>query len=622
MRSRRVSFITLSFLVLSILFTVPGAVPSESLWTECTHPELTIPPGMKEIVSLWDFRDQEVKGLGFALTKDSKVHISAVGGGDRAFWRDMFDNEDESGMFASGWIINADTRELVWEMTMDNTSGRTSHRSFDDDVSLDKGSYEVYYSAYGYYHNSSFSTSSINIDRRQGHRSGQLSGRSFFGIFDDNENLYDDFMDVAKDFGITISVDDADAAAVTQFDPPKKSTRAVFSMVGIGDGEVIKKQMKLSRGLTLHVYALGEGRNRDDIYDHGWIINSATRERVWDMENKNTRYAGGASKNVRWNDNLELSAGAYEVYYVTDDSHSSEDWNSKPPYDPFMYGITLSALNDKDKDAVSVGEIPDMDKNTIVSLTRVGDDDFTSAGFTLKSDAKVRIYALGEMDSDEDMADYGWIVNANTRERVWQMEGRKTVHAGGASKNRMIDEIITLTKGNYLAYYETDGSHSYRDWNSDPPMDEAHYGLSVYGWSDGFDPKSVTSFKEGEGEEENVIAQLIRVKDDRHMTKQFTIEKPTRVRIYALGEGVDRELADYGWIEDAKTGRTVWEMTYRMTDRAGGASKNRQVSTTIVLEKGEYELHYRTDDSHAYNDWNDDPPEDRTHWGITVTKEE
>jgi hypothetical protein len=217
------------------------------------------------------------------------------------------------------------------------------------------------------------------------------------------------------------------------------------------------------------------------------------------------------------------------------------------------------------------------------------------------------------------MADYGWIVNAKTRERVWEMDGRKTSHAGGASKNRLVDEIITLPKGNYLAYYETDGSHSYRDWNSDPPMDESHYGLSIYGWSNGFDSKSVASFSEGE--DENVIAQLIRVKDDRHVTKTFTIEEPTRVRIYAIGEGVDRDMADYGWIEDAKTGTTVWEMTYRMTEQAGGASKNREVSTTIMLEKGEYELHYRTDGSHAFNDWNDDPPEDRVHWGITVIKE-
>jgi len=26
---------------------------------------------------------------------------------------------------------------------------------------------------------------------------------------------------------------------------------------------------------------------------------------------------------------------------------------------------------------------------------------------------------------------------------------------------------------------------------------------------------------------------------------------------------------DYGWIEEAKTGKTVWEMTYHMTEHAG-----------------------------------------------------
>lgn len=618
MRPRRVSLTVLSLLVLSVLFTVTGAVPSKSIWNP--RPELSTPPGMKDIVSLWDFRDQEVKGAGFELSRDAEVHISAIGGGDRGFWRDMFNNEDESGMFASGWIINADTRELVWEMTLDNTSGRSSHRSFDDNVSLNKGSYEVYYSAHSYYRSSSFSTSNINIDRRRGSRSSWSSG-SFFGIFDrDNENLYDEFMDYAKDYGITISIDEARAGSVSEFTVPKKGGRMVLSIIGVGDGELIRRHLKIPHAMTVHIYALGEATNRDEEFDHGWLVNSSTRERVWEMADRHTRYAGGASKNIRWSGDVELAAGTYELYYVTDDSHSTEDWNAKPPYDPLMYGISISAANDRDVNAVSVGEIPDLDATAIVRLTKPDDNDFLTAGFSLKKDTKIRVYALGEMASDRDMADYGWIVSAKTRERVWEMEGRKTSHAGGASKNRMIDEVITLPRGNYVAYYETDGSHSYRDWNSDPPYDEASYGLSIYGWGENFDPKSVGSFSEGD--EENVIAQIIRVKDNRHMTKGFSLDRPTRVRIYALGEGVDRDMADYGWIEDARTGRTIWEMTYRMTDRAGGARKNRKVSTTIMLEKGEYELHYRTDGSHAFNDWNDDPPEDRIHWGITVTKEE
>ena len=78
---------------------------------------------------------------------------------------------------------------------------------------------------------------------------------------------------------------------------------------------------------------------------------------------------------------------------------------------------------------------------------------------------------------------------------------------------------------------------------------------------------------------------------------------------------------DYGWIEEAKSGKLVWEMTYWMTDHAGGAKKNRMVSTVITLQPGEYELNYESDGSHSFNDWNSDPPEDRIHWGITLYRE-
>ena len=80
-------------------------------------------------------------------------------------------------------------------------------------------------------------------------------------------------------------------------------------------------------------------------------------------------------------------------------------------------------------------------------------------------------------------------------------------------------------------------------------------------------------------------------------------------------------MADYAWIEDTKTGNVVWEMTYRTTTHAGGAKTNRLFDRSVLLEKGEYELHYQTDDSHAFGSWNDDPPEDRTHWGVTIYKD-
>ena len=41
---------------------------------------------------------------------------------------------------------------------------------------------------------------------------------------------------------------------------------------------------------------------------------------------------------------------------MTDGSHSSADWNAKPPSDPLRYGIILAASSDADRRAVSVAD--------------------------------------------------------------------------------------------------------------------------------------------------------------------------------------------------------------------------------------------------------------------------
>jgi len=40
--------------------------------------------------------------------------------------------------------------------------------------------------------------------------------------------------------------------------------------------------------------------------------------------------------------------------------------------------------------------------------------------------------------------------------------------------------------------------------------------------------------------------------------------------------------------------------------------------TAIRLEKGDYILHYVSDDSHGYGGWNASAPRDTAHWGITL----
>jgi hypothetical protein len=115
-----------------------------------------------------------------------------------------------------------------------------------------------------------------------------------------------------------------------------------------------------------------------------------------------------------------------------------------------------------------------------------------------------------------------------------------------------------------------------------------------------------------------ILVQIVGVGDDEEHEKQFTLNRDTDVRIYALGEGDRDEMYDYAWIEDYNTSRTVWKMRYRDTRKAGGASKNRLFDGTIRLKRGTYVVYYVSDDSHAYGDWNQNPPRDRTSWGITI----
>ncbi len=63
-------------------------------------------------------------------------------------------------------------------------------------------------------------------------------------------------------------------------------------------------------------------------------------------------------------------------------------------------------------------------------------------------------------------------------------------------------------------------------------------------------------------------------------------------------------------------------MTYRKTDHAGGSKKNRSFNGIIMLPKGQYNLIYKTDDSHSYNNWNATPPEDTDRYGIILMKAE
>lgn len=250
----------------------------------------------------------------------------------------------------------------------------------------------------------------------------------------------------------------------------------VASLRGVGDDESRHVGFSVARPLTMRVHALGEG-SRDEMYDYAWISNAHTHEPVWVMEYQDTRHAGGADKNREADHEVSLGAGDYVLHYTSDGSHSSHSWNATPPRHPDRWGVTLSMANPRDLRYVRAFD-PSAVGNALVRLVGARDHAHLRGAFELDRDADVRVYAIGEGTGGE-MHDYAWLEDAATNRPVWEMQYDQTEHAGGAEKNRMVNLVVRLPAGRYVAHYVTDGSHSVEGWNAPPPFAPHNYGFSV-----------------------------------------------------------------------------------------------------------------------------------------------
>ncbi len=559
----------------------------------------------KNILEITSIRIGEVKYAGFKLESGKSIHIEAIGAGADDMPRKIknFQN-DPSGMFVYAWIINAQTRDFVWQMNVENTkkdSRRGYNRKFDGDVRLAPGEYEVYFTAQEP-HNINFDDGFFSLGRLL---DKLLRGDDYYDNYEEEWHL------------IIENIDDISSAELVDKFHRARKAQAVLNITDLQNSDFQQQGFTLTEKGVFNIYAIGEAFDGEE-YDYGWIVNADNSRKVWEMIYENSDHIGGAIKNRVWKAEVEIGPGDYWVYYVTDDSHSPEEWNANPPYDPDFYGITINGVPDK-FNPKSIKELIKLKVNPILQINKVGNDAFVKEGFQIDEKLKVRVHALGE-GRDGEMFDYGWIVDADTRKKVWEMDYYRTRHGGGDDKNRLIDEIVTLPAGSFIVYYVTDGSHSYRSWNTSPPYDPVNWGITVYPADAKYSEKHIRRLTEIE-KDPNLIAQIVRVRDDEHIRKRFTLRTETELRVYAIGEGEWEEMYDYGWIEDIDRDEVVWKMTYEKTRWAGGARKNRKVDGIITLKPGNYELNYVTDGSHSFNDWNANPPDDPINWGITLYDE-
>jgi hypothetical protein len=390
------------------------------------------------IVSLRGTSKEQYQQAGFILDRATDVEVYAVG------------EAREDAEFDAGWIINADTRAKVWKLTWNDSSpagGAEKNRSAWFTRKLPAGRYAAFYAT------------------------------------DDSHDLSEWNSPPPHDpdfWGLSVRVPDAAArAAVKTFTYEHVPQNAAFvSLTRLGDRETRKQGFTLNRPMDVRIYALGEGRE-GRMFDYGWITRSDTRERVWTMEYDHSEHAGGDAKNRLVDTTVRLDKGSYVVHYVSDDSHSYGDWNATAPVDSARWGITLlSASGSLDRSAVGPYD-PKLNASVIAEITGVRDEDRKEKRFRLDRETELRIYAIGE-GTRGGMDDYGWIEDAKTGKTVWEMTYRSTDHAGGADKNRRFDGTITLRAGEYVVKFETDGSHSFADWNADPPDDPEAWGITLF----------------------------------------------------------------------------------------------------------------------------------------------
>ena len=114
------------------------------------------------------------------------------------------------------------------------------------------------------------------------------------------------------------------------------------------------------------------------------------------------------------------------------------------------------------------------------------------------------------------------------------------------------------------------------------------------------------------------LSSILEVSDYQDLNKEFEINESKNVLVVSVGEGLGG-MWDYGWLTDSKNDTLfVQKKSTDMYNYFSGNGKNRIYVNLLSLEKGKYNLHYKSDDSHSYGNWNTVPPIDTTWWGIQV----
>lgn len=119
-----------------------------------------------------------------------------------------------------------------------------------------------------------------------------------------------------------------------------------FNIDKVGNYENRKMDFNVIKPRKYLVISAGEGTS-GSMYDYGWIENS-TNDTIWSAREELISYhCGGGNKNRLFIDIINLKPGNYSLNYISDDSHSFDDWNVDEPIYPQFWGIKVIEIDDE-----------------------------------------------------------------------------------------------------------------------------------------------------------------------------------------------------------------------------------------------------------------------------------
>lgn len=553
------------------------------------------------VVVLAGLVENNVYQTGLRVDRDTEIIVSMIA---------SFETDAPRALIATyGWILDADNRSVVWRpdrgsMTRNGVLGIVS-----DTIHIAAGFYAVYYTTIG-----------PSPDSR--------SNAPFLGLKPYWTN------DTSKWF-ISISNgpdEDMDDISIHQVDSPGNERRIedlLWSTGQVGNYSAHTHLFRVFAPAELSIYAIGEICSRE--CDFGYIEDVRSAERIWEMTWDNTVPAGGYDSNRLYSGSLSLKPGIYRAGFQSNGSHSTHRWRANPPWDPSGWGMTLA--NVPHSDVMSYD--PWTQTEPLIDLTGVGNDALEKAQFTVHIPSTFLISAMGEITSRRSVYDYGWLESNETHEIIWKMSYLDSNHAGGAEKNRVETVFLDLEPGTYTVYYQSDDSHSFRRFTETGPDHPERWGLALFpvsseGNADGAFTLLNDSWTTEQQMEEDALKALFRdrqttllvsfemVGNGSQLSESFSLDEPASLYVLAAGEISTSGRYDYGWIERAESGERIWEMTINNTVHAGGKDQNRRIEGLIQLPAGEYIARYVSDYSHAFGDFGDEGPDDRTEWGMRI----